>query len=121
MRAVFFGLNLLSNVVMWILFTRALTAANSTTRVSILNTSANFMTTALLGFLLFSEGLPLGWWLGAALLGAGSFVSGAREGQEGQGGQEHRNGDTEGEGAVRLEGSERAIGADAAGPGVRRS
>ncbi|KAI9652731.1 MAG: hypothetical protein M1831_006624 [Alyxoria varia] len=78
--AIFFGFNLLSNAIMWILFTRALTAATSTTQVSILNTSCNFMVTALLGWLVFSETLPVGWWAGAALLVAGSVVIGAREG-----------------------------------------
>lgn len=67
---------------MWILFTRALTAATSTTRVSILNTSANFMVTAVLGFVIFSESLPLQWWFGAAFLVAGSVVIGAREEKE---------------------------------------
>lgn len=65
---------------MWILFTRALTAGSSTTRVSILNTSANFVVTALLGMLVFAEALPLLWWVGAALLVAGSVIIGAREG-----------------------------------------
>lgn len=67
---------------MWILFTRALTAATSTTRVSILNTSANFMVTAVLGVVVFGEKLPLGWWAGASLLVAGSVVIGAREEKE---------------------------------------
>jgi len=67
---------------MWVLFTRALTAASSTTRVAILNTSSNFVVTAVLGMAVFSEGLPLMWWAGAALLVAGSVVIGAREGQE---------------------------------------
>lgn len=64
---------------MWILFTRALTAATSTTQVSILNTSANFLVTAIMGLIIFGEELPLGWWAGAALLVSGSVVIGARE------------------------------------------
>jgi len=78
-RGLFFAMNLLCNAVMWILFTRALTLANSTTQVAILNTSANFMVTALLGMLVFSEGLPLLWWVGAAFLVAGSVTIGLRE------------------------------------------
>lgn len=65
---------------MWILFTRALTAATSSTRVSILNTAANFITTAILGMVVFGEKLPLLWWLGASLLISGSVVIGARDG-----------------------------------------
>lgn len=43
---------------MWGLFTRALTLASSTVRVSVINTSANFMLTAVLGFIIFRESLP---------------------------------------------------------------
>lgn len=42
----------------WGLFTRALTLASSTVRVSVINTSANFMLTAVLGFIIFRESLP---------------------------------------------------------------
>ena len=64
---------------MWGLFTRALTLASSTVRVSVINTSANFMITAILGLLIFSESLPGLWWLGAASLVAGSVIIGRRE------------------------------------------
>ncbi|OCL07694.1 hypothetical protein AOQ84DRAFT_440048 [Glonium stellatum] len=78
-RGLFFALNLVFNAIMWGLFTRALTLATSTVRVSIMNTSANFMITAFLGALIFSESLPGLWWLGAALLVAGSVIIGRRE------------------------------------------
>ncbi|OJD40732.1 transcription initiation factor iia small subunit [Diplodia corticola] len=78
-RGVFFLLNLLFNAIMWGLFTRALTLASSTVRVSIINTSANFMITAILGALVFGESLPGLWWLGAAMLVAGSVIIGRRE------------------------------------------
>lgn len=75
----FFGMNLLFNAIMWGLFTRALTLASSTVRVSVINTSANFMITAILSALIFSESLPGLWWLGAAMLVAGSVIIGMRE------------------------------------------
>lgn len=96
----FFAMNLLFNAIMWGLFTRALTLASSTVRVSVINTSANFMLTALLGLIIFRETLPgkssyisplttepqvlmlynLGlWWLGASFLVAGSVIIGRRE------------------------------------------
>ncbi|KAH7088909.1 hypothetical protein FB567DRAFT_320823 [Paraphoma chrysanthemicola] len=78
-RGLFFALNLVFNAIMWGLFTRALTLATSTVRVSIINTSANFMVTAVLGALIFSEKLPGVWWLGAAMLVAGSVIIGMRE------------------------------------------
>lgn len=64
---------------MWGLFTRALTLASSTVRVSIINTSSNFIVTAVLSFIVFSESLPGLWWVGAALLVAGSVIIGMRE------------------------------------------
>lgn len=64
---------------MWVLFTRALAAAASTTQVAILNTASNFFVTALLGVAVFSEVLGATWWAGAALLVAGSVIIGRRE------------------------------------------
>lgn len=55
-------MNLLFNAIMWGLFTRALTLASSTVRVSVINTSANFVLTALLGFFIFRESLPGEFW-----------------------------------------------------------
>ena len=72
-------MNLLFNFIMWGLFTRALTLASSTVRVSVINTSANFMITAIMSALIFSESLPGLWWLGAAMLVAGSVIVGMRE------------------------------------------
>src|SRR5271163_1139650 len=64
---------------MWALFTKALARGTSTTQVSIINTSSNFIITAILGFFIFTESLPPLWWLGAALLVAGNVVLGRRE------------------------------------------
>ncbi|KAL8732502.1 MAG: hypothetical protein Q9166_002716 [cf. Caloplaca sp. 2 TL-2023] len=75
----FFLLNLAFNALMWALFTSALTRASSTTRVSIINTSSNFLITALLGLIIFSEKLPPLWWVGAAGLVVGNVVIGRRE------------------------------------------
>ncbi|RMY62650.1 hypothetical protein D0864_12771 [Hortaea werneckii] len=81
-RGLFFLLNLAFNAVMWGLFTRALTLATSTVRVSVINTSANFMVTAILGAMVFKESLPViagTWWLGASFLVAGSVIIGRRD------------------------------------------
>jgi hypothetical protein len=64
---------------MWALFTKALARGTSTTQVSILNTSSNFMITAILGLLIFGESLPPLWFLGAALLVAGNVIIGRRD------------------------------------------
>ena len=64
---------------MWALFTAALTRADSTTRVSIVNVSANFVITAMLGWMVFGEQLNGLWFLGAGLLAVGNVVIGRRE------------------------------------------
>ncbi|CAI4210643.1 unnamed protein product [Parascedosporium putredinis] len=78
-RCMFFGLNLAFNGVMWSLYTSALAKGNSSTQVSIMNTSTNFMITAFLGFAIFSESLPPMWWAGAGLLVAGNVILGRAE------------------------------------------
>ncbi|KAL6236650.1 hypothetical protein BDW75DRAFT_106792 [Aspergillus navahoensis] len=78
-RGVCLGLNVLCNIIMWALFTRALTAAPSTTKVSITNTSANFLVTALLGMIIFREKVGGLWWLGAGMMGSGCILVGMRE------------------------------------------
>jgi hypothetical protein len=64
---------------MWTLFTKALTRGHSTAQVSIVNTSSNFVITAILGFAIFSEALPPLWWLGAAMLVAGNVIIGRKD------------------------------------------
>ncbi|KAL1903529.1 hypothetical protein Sste5346_000157 [Sporothrix stenoceras] len=78
-RGTFFALNLVFNGVMWTLFTRALARGHSATQVSIMNTSANFVLTALLGLAIFSESLPPLWWVGAAMLVAGNVIIGRKD------------------------------------------
>lgn len=64
---------------MWALFTKALARGNSTTQVSIMNTSSNFFITALLGLVIFSEDLPPLWWVGATFLVAGNVIIGSKD------------------------------------------
>ncbi|KAI1277968.1 hypothetical protein F5Y07DRAFT_398113 [Xylaria sp. FL0933] len=82
-RCAFFGLNILFNIIMWTLFTQALAKGNSTTQVSIMNTSTNFMISALLGLAIFAESLPPLWWAGATLLVAGNVILGRKDGESG--------------------------------------
>ncbi|KAK3954495.1 hypothetical protein QBC32DRAFT_336164 [Pseudoneurospora amorphoporcata] len=82
-RGIFFGLNLVFNGIMWTLFTQALARGHSTTQVSIMNTSSNFVITAMLGFVIFSEALPPMWWAGAAMLVAGNVIIGRKDESEG--------------------------------------
>ncbi|CAK7228141.1 hypothetical protein SBRCBS47491_006803 [Sporothrix bragantina] len=89
-RGAFFVLNLIFNGVMWTLFTRALKAGHSATQVSIMNTSANFVLTALLGLAIFSESLPPLWWAGATMLVAGNVIIGRKD-EGSQEGEESRD------------------------------
>ncbi|KAI0888733.1 uncharacterized protein GGS22DRAFT_152235 [Annulohypoxylon maeteangense] len=82
-RCAFFGLNLLFNGIMWSLFTQALAKGQSTTQVSIMNTSTNFVITAFLGLAIFAESLPPLWWVGAAMLVAGNVIIGRGTTEEG--------------------------------------
>ncbi|RKF73913.1 hypothetical protein GcM1_242133 [Golovinomyces cichoracearum] len=81
-RVIFFALNLILNGIMWTLFTRALARGTSTTRVSILNTTSNFMVTAVLGWVIFSETLPGLWFVGAAFLIVGNVIIGRGDDRE---------------------------------------
>ncbi|KIV93965.1 hypothetical protein, variant [Exophiala mesophila] len=105
-RGTFFLLNLAFNAAMWALFTAALRRGDSATRVSIINVSANFMVTAILGWMIFSEKLNGIWWGGAALLAAGNVIIGRREE-----GEKQRNADNEFGGSARQsEDAERLLG-----------
>jgi len=64
---------------MWTLFTRALALSPSTIHAQTINTSANFLITAVLGLLIFAETLPPLWLLGAAFLVAGSVIISRRK------------------------------------------
>lgn len=99
-------MNLAFNALMWALFTAALIRASSTTRVSIINTSANFMLTAFSGWMVFGEKLPGLWWVGAAGLVVGNVVIGRRE-EEGDNREATRKAvgrESEAEGEERREG-----------------
>ncbi|KAM3439410.1 hypothetical protein MY4824_002685 [Beauveria thailandica] len=63
---------------MWSLFTTALARGTSATQVSIMNTSSNFIVTAMLGIAVFAEKLPPLWWAGAALLVVGNVITGRK-------------------------------------------
>ncbi|EDN92637.1 hypothetical protein SS1G_08500 [Sclerotinia sclerotiorum 1980 UF-70] len=93
-RGIFFLLNLVFNGIMWTLFIKALARGTSTVQVSIINTSSNFMITAVLGFIIFSESLPPLWFLGAALLVAGNVIIGRREEEEDSSGNDMENGES---------------------------
>ncbi|KAJ1816192.1 pyridoxamine-phosphate oxidase [Coemansia sp. RSA 2671] len=60
-----------SNFFMWLLFTKALRYGQSTARVMMLQTVANFATTAACGVYMFGDALAIRWWMGASLIAVG--------------------------------------------------
>lgn len=74
-RAGLSGLVLLLNVFMWYSFTRALQVEHQTSAaVSIVSSVTNFLTTAMLGVLLFNDTLTPTWWVGAFLIILGTVL-----------------------------------------------
>ncbi|ETV85874.1 hypothetical protein H257_02421 [Aphanomyces astaci] len=76
----FFAAMLLSNAVMLSFFVRGLHETDSLT-ATITSSAANFVVTALVGYLVFHEQLPLQWWVGASviLFGMGLLLHGAKD------------------------------------------
>jgi len=75
-----FGLALvLSNILMLQNFNRALQASKTTLEASIVNTASNFIFTALIGYLAFSEELSLFWWSGTSLIIIGTYLISTEE------------------------------------------
>ncbi|KAJ4421200.1 hypothetical protein N0V85_000293 [Neurospora sp. IMI 360204] len=114
-RGIFFGLNLVFNGVMWTLFTQALARGHSTTQVSIMNTSSNFVITAMLGFVIFSEALPPMWWVGAAMLVAGNVIIGRKDESEGQGSSDTKQDGDDGHGTGSGSNDAASVGGSAEG------
>ncbi|KAF0697380.1 Aste57867_11932 [Aphanomyces stellatus] len=76
----FFVAMLLSNTFMLSFFVRGLHETDSLT-ATITSSAANFVTTAVVGYVVFHEQLPLQWWLGASviLMGMGCLLFGAKD------------------------------------------
>ncbi|KAF9430814.1 hypothetical protein BGZ94_003603 [Podila epigama] len=78
-RIACFALIFICNAAMWTLFTKALNRSQSSATVTVINSSANFCITAVLGYALFSEPLALQWWFGASLIVLGSVLVSSEE------------------------------------------
>ncbi|XP_022663711.1 uncharacterized protein LOC111266777 [Varroa jacobsoni] len=67
-RGTLFALMILSNMVMWTVFTRALRLSTATLEVTVVNLAANFFFTAIFGQTLFSEQLTPLWFIGSVFI-----------------------------------------------------
>jgi drug/metabolite transporter (DMT)-like permease len=72
-RGVLFGLVILSNVLMWNLFVKSMHASSSIVG-TVASSASNFFLSALVGFILFGEYLPLTWWAGATCILLGLYL-----------------------------------------------
>ena len=63
-RVVSVGMVVVCNVLMWLLFVRSLHSTPSVVIAMIFNTTSNFITTGILGHLIFGEELKFTWLLG---------------------------------------------------------
>ena len=86
-RAFFFGLLVLSNVLMTSLFTRSLDSSDNSFKPTIINFSSNFLFTGIVGVLVLKESVDFCLWLvGISLIITGVFLLNGSAGQE-QGGK----------------------------------
>ncbi|KAI9298528.1 hypothetical protein K502DRAFT_345964 [Neoconidiobolus thromboides FSU 785] len=74
LRIIFFILMFTLNGLMWTTYTKALSSANSSIQVSVVNNATNMVTTAVLGYLIFNEVNGMLWWLGVSLVISGTVV-----------------------------------------------
>ncbi|KAM6421753.1 transmembrane protein 42 [Rhynochetos jubatus] len=61
------GLALVCNAVMWTVFAKALRLSSSSASASVTTTASNFVSSAILGKLLFGETWTPLWWIGLAM------------------------------------------------------
>ncbi|XP_014103913.1 PREDICTED: transmembrane protein 42 [Pseudopodoces humilis] len=68
------GLVFVCNAVMWTVFTRALRLSSSSAAASVTTTASNFISSAILGKVLFGETWTLLWWVGLAMTVCGLIL-----------------------------------------------
>lgn len=74
--AVFAGLMLVSNALVWTFFVRALHASGGSLVATVTSASTNYCLSALFGALLFGESTSLVWWGGTSLVLVGLILIG---------------------------------------------
>ncbi|XP_065676570.1 uncharacterized protein LOC101241646 isoform X2 [Hydra vulgaris] len=70
-RVLMFGFVLLCNLVMWALFMFSLSMSSSTVEVTVINSSANFITSGLFGMVFFREAFSITWVVGLFFICSG--------------------------------------------------
>ncbi|CAN8184582.1 unnamed protein product [Coccothraustes coccothraustes] len=68
------GLVFVCNAVMWTVFTKALRLSSSSAAASVTTTASNFISSAILGRLLFGETWTPLWWVGLAMTVCGLML-----------------------------------------------
>ena len=73
-RGLFITLLVLSNILMWTIFSKALALSKSTVEVIVTNTASNFIASALFGEIFFNESFALTWFVGMGLILLGLYI-----------------------------------------------
>lgn len=73
-RLISFILNITTNSLMWYFFSKSLKYSRSSSQATVINTATNFILSALFGYFVFGEQLPMKWWMGSSLIIAGSWM-----------------------------------------------
>ncbi|XP_023133827.1 transmembrane protein 42a [Amphiprion ocellaris] len=68
------GLLFICNAVMWTFFSKALRLCSSSARATVTTTASNFISSGLLGRLIFGESHAALWWMGISLTLCGLLV-----------------------------------------------
>jgi len=63
-----FGVMVLVNILMWTVFVKALHFCHTSLEATVTNTAANFISSAIVGRLVFGESMSLMWWFGTLLI-----------------------------------------------------
>ncbi|XP_039974668.1 transmembrane protein 42-like [Xiphias gladius] len=74
LRLLFGGLLFTCNAVMWTLFSKALRHCSSSARATVTTTASNFVSSAILGRVIFGESHAALWWVGISLTLCGLLV-----------------------------------------------
>ncbi|XP_031359583.2 transmembrane protein 42 [Lonchura striata] len=74
LRLICVGLVFVCNAVMWAVFTKALRLSSSSAAASVTTTASNFISSAILGKLLFGETWTPLWWVGLTMTVCGLML-----------------------------------------------
>lgn len=73
-RLIFIGLSIISNLLMWLFYTKSLQLSTNTLLATSINKLSNFIFTTLISYLLFNDKLTIKWFIGIQFLFVGILI-----------------------------------------------